>query len=118
MIWNSTLNRRSSIKRSRVRRISNKKRRINAIWAAVTQTAIALVHGICQTVVIGICTNVATLGHHILPRSQGGPHTLANCLPCCFECHLYIHANPTWSYENGLLKKRSNTSPSGESEIA
>lgn len=40
--------------------------------------------------------------HHVILRSQGGHDgpTLDVCLPC----HLFIHANPSVSYEHGWLK--------------
>ena len=38
-----------------------------------------------------------------MPRSAGGLNTLDNGLTTCVPCHRHIHANPSWSYEMGLL---------------
>jgi hypothetical protein len=33
--------------------------------------------------------------HHIVPEAQGGPSTLDNCIPICFNCHADVeHYNP------------------------
>jgi 5-methylcytosine-specific restriction endonuclease McrA len=42
--------------------------------------------------------------HHIKPRSQGGKHEISNLMAVCFECHIWIHANPREAKEQGLLK--------------
>jgi hypothetical protein len=43
--------------------------------------------------------------HHRKLRKQGGPHTVDNILHICHQAHIYIHNNPTESYENGWLIK-------------
>lgn len=39
-----------------------------------------------------VCVDSIDEFHHRKLRSQGGPHTLVNCLPCCLPCHDHIHA--------------------------
>ena|SRR2546425_9170817 len=29
---------------------------------------------------------------HIIPKAEGGPDTIENAIPVCFECHAEIHA--------------------------
>lgn len=38
-------------------------------------------------------TNVPFHLHHILYRSQGGPHTRENLITLCFRCHDTAHSN-------------------------
>lgn len=49
------------------------------------------------------CTRHAQHFHHRLMRSQGGMGNVNNCAHLCTSCHGYVHANPTRSYELGLL---------------
>ncbi len=42
--------------------------------------------------------------HHILPRSQGGKHTVDNLLDLCFDCHRWAHDNQTKAKAEGILK--------------
>ena len=43
------------------------------------------------------CGNKIEL-HHIKPKAEGGPDTIDNCIPLCFECHAdqtsYDHRHP------------------------
>jgi hypothetical protein len=49
------------------------------------------------------CTGRSEHVHHRRMRSQGGSNTLDNLLDVCLQCHLYIHSNPTESYERFWL---------------
>lgn len=42
--------------------------------------------------------------HHILPRSQGGTHTLDNLLDLCIECHRFSHVSVQRAIREGILK--------------
>ena len=51
--------------------------------------------------------------HHRLPKGTGGTaessiHDLSNLVTLCDRCHLFVHANPTRSYESGLLLRRAS----------
>lgn len=48
-----------------------------------------------------------TVVHHRLLRSQGGGHDEDNLVALCNHAHLYVHANPSESYELGLMLRRS-----------
>lgn len=86
-----------------LRKQSRKQRKRNDQWSKVTRQAIRLVNGVCP--VRGeACEHRATVGHHKLARSQGGPDTLENCLPCCPICHIVtVHGNPTKSVKEGWI---------------
>lgn len=43
--------------------------------------------------------------HHILPRSQGGKHTMENLMSICFFHHTWTHDNPAEAEKLGVLKK-------------
>ena len=62
--------------------------------------------GYCEAACNGNCSRQAAPMHHRLPRSAGGPHTEANLLHLCDNCHRYIHAHPGYSYEQGWLVRR------------
>jgi hypothetical protein len=47
--------------------------------------------------------------HHVLPISRGGREDLGNGLTLCDWHHAYVHAHPTWSYENGYLLRTPGT---------
>ena len=42
--------------------------------------------------------------HHKLPRSRGGPHTNENLVCLCAIGHQYVHGNPAWARDMGLLR--------------
>lgn len=52
--------------------------------------------------VIGECAG-ALRAHHVLPISHGGKEDLGNGLTLCDWHHTYVHAHPTWSYQEGYL---------------
>lgn len=62
--------------------------------------------GYCEAAVTGNCRRRGGHLHHKLMRSQGGPHTEANLIDVCPNCHSYIHGHPNWAYENGYLVRR------------
>lgn len=63
--------------------------------------------GRCEVAAPG-CTTKATHVHHRKPRSQGGSNDLAALTHSCQACHLFIHAHPTLSYEQGWLIRTGN----------
>ncbi len=60
--------------------------------------------GACEARVEGVCTGRAVEMHHVLPRSQGGPHTKENLLDTCGECHDWIDAHRREATGLGLLR--------------
>ena len=53
------------------------------------------------------CGHAAHHGHHRVRQSQGGPHTVENIVPVCWECHDWIHRHrPAEARAMGLLLHR------------
>jgi hypothetical protein len=53
------------------------------------------------------CRGTATQMHHRLPRSAGGPHTVANLLHLCdIGHHVWVHGQPRQAREYGWLLRR------------
>ena len=50
-----------------------------------------------------VCLGAASCRHHKVRRSQGGGDGPESTADLCATCHVYIHANPAWSYEHGWL---------------
>lgn len=50
------------------------------------------------------CEGSAIALHHI-ERRRTGNHTPDNLLHVCKACHLHIHLNPAWAYDNGYMKR-------------
>jgi hypothetical protein len=53
-----------------------------------------------------ICTRLATALHEPLTRARGGDILdPENTVAVCFNCHDFIHRNPAWALEVGLLRR-------------
>ena len=53
-----------------------------------------------------VCTQQTSeqdAAHHRKLRSQGGEDSLENLVGLHHSCHQYVHANPAWSYDMGLM---------------
>lgn len=93
------------MKRTPLRRVSDKKRKADAELAAARKTVIARAFGRCEANT-PVCPSREHRGdhvHHVRRRSAGGQHDPANLLLVCEEAHSYIHAHPAESYEKGWL---------------
>lgn len=105
----SPLSRRTPLARGgRLRRSSRRQRALDQLWQVRRRQALELTEGCCiaHTPVCPSGDHRADEVHHMLPRSAGGGHELANLLPCCGDAHDYIHAHPAESYERGWLRRR------------
>lgn len=93
------------MKRTPLKRISDKKRIRDAEFAAARRIVEARAFGRCEanTPACPLREHRGVHVHHIRRRSQGGGHDPSNLLLCCEEAHAYIHANPAESYEAGWL---------------
>lgn len=74
-----------------------------AMPPAVANAVLDRAEGACEAMIPGACAWQAQHLHHRKMRSQGGGHTEDNLIAVCSACHTYVHANPAWSYERGLL---------------
>ncbi len=62
-------------------------------------------NGVCEAMIVGVCTYRAREVHHVLRRSQGGTDHPDNLVDLCPDCHRWVHANPAAAYEAGLLRR-------------
>lgn len=62
---------------------------------------------ICQARVPDVCMVRAVTAHHLKLRSQGGGNELENLCAVCRDCHLFLHHNPAWAADNGLIERRN-----------
>lgn len=69
--------------------------------------------GRCEAMVSARCGGRGTNVHHRRLRAQGGTNDLDNLLDVCIWCHSHIHANPTQSYELGLMLRSTPIQPGG-----
>jgi HNH endonuclease len=72
---------------------------------AITPALIERAGGQCEARIAGVCgTGLSVMHrHHKLMRSHGGSNDIGNLLYLCDGCHVFIHLNPTLSYEMGWL---------------
>jgi hypothetical protein len=85
-----------------IRRPSNAGKIPQSVRDAVTARS----GGYCEVAVDANCRRFGGHCHHRLPRAAGGPHTVENLLDTCPNCHAWIHAHSTKSYERGWLVRR------------
>ena len=108
---------RSPLKRSTPLRSSSSLRRVSPLRSGTTAQRRAHPAGSgrarpdepladwCEARIEGVCTGRAAHRHHIRRRSQGGTDDASNTTDICSDCHQHVHANPAWSYANGLLER-------------
>lgn len=97
----------------RYKRLRRRSRRQGGAWMHTTRRVKDRDGHRCRASIARVCD---PLGHgfdgldvhHLWRRSQGGPDEDWNLLTVCRPCHATIHANPSWSIEVGLLRRRPN----------
>ena len=64
------------------------------MWSSTVKEQALVACGRRCCICHGFCgTNIEC--HHIVPEAEGGPSTLENCIPLCFDCHADVgHYNP------------------------
>jgi len=89
------------IRRTPLRRISKKRQHELTIYRRLKRQHIAA-HPTGE--VVG-CTNPSVDIHHRLPLGRGGRLNDASIfMGVCRQCHIFLHANPSWARERGYLK--------------
>ena len=76
----------------------------------VARVVLSRADGACEALISSSCIGRGQHIHHRQLRSQGGRHSVANCVSICHMCHDWIHANPELAYDWGWLVK-SYTDP-------
>ena len=102
------MQRRSGLKRTRIKRTSSKKQaEIRARKPFLIE--LERVRGnLCQAQGLASdeCQGIWSDGHEIVKRSAGGdPLDPDNVLLVCRRCHMWIEANPALARERGLARK-------------
>lgn len=98
------------MKRSRIKRMSDKSRARLAERAVVRETVMYGAKGRCEAGLGLVCSVRATEVHEVLTRGRSGkrqgagsPLDADNCMALCRQCHRYITTHPEWALENGYV---------------
>lgn len=93
------------VKRTPLRRVSDKKRVKDAEYAAARKQVEFRSRGFCEATTPACLTgrHEAHHVHHVKRRSQGGGHDVDNLLHLCFPAHEWVHAHPAEARERGWL---------------
>jgi hypothetical protein len=77
-----------------------------AVWEAEWRTnreqALRRDHGWCQH---PDCDRPAQVVHHKAGRRIAEANSLDRLVSLCDPCHRFVHANPEWAYQHGLLER-------------
>lgn len=93
------------MKKSRLRCVSDKKRKSDAYYAKQRKLAYERDKGLCV-----LCSSPATEVHHIIFRSHGGTNELKNLACLCRKCHEIahgVHAKQTRETLQRIVKERN-----------
>jgi len=102
------MQRRSGLKRTRIRRTSKKKQAENRARKPFLMELERIRGNLCeaQGQASDQCQGIWSDGHEIVKRSAGGdPLNPNNVLLICRLCHDWIEANPALARERGLARK-------------
>jgi 5-methylcytosine-specific restriction endonuclease McrA len=88
-----------------MRRQSTKGARLDRELARAREVLLARSGGECELRCSPYCTRVGTGSHHLLKRSQGGGHDLANLRWACDPCNTWVEDNPVEAHALGLVVK-------------
>ena len=90
------------MKRSRMRPVSDKRRKRDAVYQARRLQVWERGEGICEH------CRAAGMGevHHLAGRGGPDPHRLENLIGLCGRCHARAHAEPEWARSVGLMRSR------------
>jgi 5-methylcytosine-specific restriction endonuclease McrA len=90
------------VKRTRMKPVSDKRRKRDAVYPARRQQVWERGNGMCEH------CGMAPMGeiHHKAGRGGADPHRLANLAGLCPPCHARAHAQPEWARSVGLMTSR------------
>jgi hypothetical protein len=90
--------RRPLLRKTRLRPISAKRRRVGAIYTKIRQEYLTE-NPICQ---VCHCSSSSQI-HHMAGRVGSKLNDVKDFLAVCFNCHRRIHDNPAWAVANKFL---------------
>ena len=90
------------MKRSRIRAVSDRRRKRDAVYLSRRREVYERAGGICEFCHAAAMTDV----HHIAGRGGPDPHRLENLIGLCAGCHRRAHAEPVWARSVGLMRSR------------
>jgi 5-methylcytosine-specific restriction endonuclease McrA len=92
------------VKRSRMKPVSDKRRKRDAVYPERRQQVWERANGMCEH------CGMAPMGevHHIAGRGgpHPDPHRLENLAGLCSPCHARVHREPEWARSVGLMRTR------------
>lgn len=95
------------MKRTRMRSVSDRRRRRDAVYADRRRAVWERAGGACEAGVLLVCDGEMTEVHHRAGRRIPDPHRMTNLLGCCSPCHRFIHEQPTVAMAAGWSVTRS-----------
>lgn len=103
------LQRKTELKRGKpLKQTAPKKKKPKAVPTDIYRQVLARDGGcVARALVPDVACRGRIDPHHALMKSQGGKDTLDDLIAVCRAHHEHIHANPTQSYELGLLRHRA-----------
>lgn len=109
------LERRTPLKRTRMRRTATRK---PEGAQAATEAVLRRAGWRCEARLDGCSRDHGLAPHHRLRQAHGGPWTPENLVLLCQECHTdspaAVHRNVAWAYEVGLLIRSHEQAPDQE----
>lgn len=97
------LQRKTPLKRGTpLRAQSDRHRASQAELHALEPALIKRAEGRCELRFSSACRGVGEHPHHVLKRSQGGEHTMDNCLWACNPCNTAVEDEPVRARALGL----------------
>jgi 5-methylcytosine-specific restriction endonuclease McrA len=97
------------VKRSRLRAVSERRRRRDTNYPSSRQAVYDRADGMCEAFASIRCERQGHIVHHIAGRLGPDPHRLDNLLLVCRTCHDVIHAQPERSYQHGWMRRRNGS---------
>ena len=105
----------AGVKRTSLKRVSNKKRRQDAMLDVSRGIVRERADGRCEVGFDG-CTGRGSHVHHVLPRSIRVDHSPDNLVWACPQCHAFIHDNTREARALGLLTSAPSPSAGAGTE--
>ena len=97
------------MKRTRMRAVSDRRRKRDAGYPAAREAVWERNTGFCEHCQTRPMSDV----HHIAGRGGPDPHRLDNLAGLCRNCHEWVHRNPSEAFRVGLMRSRHSVVDKG-----